>query len=485
MSGSGREPRPIEDKARPGVKRTLMRVTLSFVFVVLVAVAGAIITVRIADYQRDQYFEVRKFQAAAAAATLEAADVNALKGNGSDLESPAFKKLRSQLISIKKSDARIRFVYLMRPEGNRMIFLADAEPTESDQYSPPGQVYYEAKQPEFYAFQGKKKPDPWIMGPAKDRWGNWISASAYIVDATGKPVAVLGTDVGVDKALSSFNRIKEVGMLYVLLASLLLGVVLTQWIVWGYNRDSREAAHKAMDDSLMRLNDELIEADHLKSEFIEAASHELRSPVTTISLGVHLIEQNLPEDAPDRLRDPVVKTRKGAHRLVELVNDLLDVTRMQAGGLEIHREILDLGTVVNDAVELFRPLADSKKIEMAVELEGDMRVDLGAQEVKRILENLISNAIKYTDEGKVTVRAEAGPGKVLLAVSDTGRGIPERFTSEVFEKFSRMHLKTGSSERGTGLGLAITQGLAEAHGGRVRVDSKEGEGSTFYVELPQ
>lgn len=222
------------------MKATYIRIAAAVVLVACVAVAGHVATTRIAVYQREQYFEARKFQAATAAASLEPSDVAALRGVAEDEESPAFKSVRAQLQRIKNSDVRMRFIYLMRPLGGRMVFLADAEGSESHAYSPPGSEYREAEPSEFAPFEGRAAPDPWVMGPAKDRWGTWISASAYVLGDDGKPTAVLGTDVAVEKALASFNQTKKVGIIYNGLVCALLALLLAQWIVSRHVRERRE-----------------------------------------------------------------------------------------------------------------------------------------------------------------------------------------------------------------------------------------------------
>ena len=466
-------------------RATITRVVASVLLIAAVFVGGYIVTMKVADYQRDQYFEVRKFQAAAAAAAIDEKDIQALAGAPGDASTAVFQKLRSQLMRIKSSDIRIRFVYLMRPQNGKMVFLVDAEKTDSKDYSPPGQVYYEAKPVEFEPFKGNTPADPWILGPITDRWGTWISANAYIVGSDGLPVALLGTDVGVSKALSSFNQIRNIGILYDVLACILLGVVLIQWIAWRAGKDRRAVLHQEMDDSMIRLNQELVEADRMKSEFIESASHELRGPVTAVNTAVQVIGMHLPEDSSKQMQDLVGIAKTGSTRLVELVDDLLDLTRIEAGGLVIKAEDVDAARIVTDTVEMFRAMAQEKGLSLEVVLEGDeaqARVD--PQAFRRILENLVSNAIKYTDEGGVTVTLDTTGEALELAVSDTGRGIPERFREDAFNKFSRLHLSTDNKERGDGLGLAITRGLVEAHGGRIWIEGEEGKGSTFRVEIP-
>ncbi|MFH1150957.1 MAG: HAMP domain-containing sensor histidine kinase [Actinomycetota bacterium] len=464
---------------------TAIRIVVALLLVAGLAVVGYLVTVEIADYQREQYFEVRKFQDAAAAASIDYHDVEALKGDESDLDTPAYKKLWNQLRRIKESDSRIRYAYLMRPKDGKMIFLVDAEDPGSKDFSPPGQVYYEAEPQEFEVFEGKKRPAPWMLGPITDRWGTWISANAYVVDSKGVPIALMGTDVEVNRALSSFNDIKNIGFLYVVLAAVMLSLVCAQWIVMRYNRDRREALRRHMEDSIIRLNSELIEADRLKSEFLEAASHELRAPVTAVDGALAVMEHQLSgEFSPEGL-ELLDVARTGSRRLVDLVNNLLDLTRIEAGGITVTPTPIDMDELVHAAVKLFGALAMEKGLVLQAEVEppgATTRVD--PEVVRRVLENLVSNAIKYTESGKVTVTAKVAPEAVALEVADTGRGIPERFRAEVFKKFSRLHLSTDSRERGAGLGLAISKGLIDAHGGSISVESTEGEGTTIHVEIP-
>lgn len=464
-------------------------VTRGAMAVVLIAVfftAGILVTHTVADFQRDQYFEVRKFQAAAAAAGLEASDVDSLSGTEADTGTPAFEKLWKKLKRIKDSDARIRFVYLMRPQGGEMVFLVDAEAPGSRDYSPPGQVYFEAKPEEFCPFEGEAPVDPWMMGPVTDRWGTWISANAYVTDEDGRPAAVLGTDVGVGRALASFNQIKEVGTVFTAVGSLLLALVLLQWLMWSYNRDRRLAARLAMEESMMELNSELLEADRLKTEFIESVSHELRGPVTALNGAVLVLSAHMGERLDKDGRRLMDIATAGAARLLELVENLLDVTRIEGGGVEINPEKTDLERLAREIVKVFEVLAEEKGLALDVTFAGgSAEAEVDADAVRRVLENLVSNAIKYTESGKVSVEVRADDESVSFRVSDTGGGIPARFRDEAFKKFSRLHLSTHSRQRGAGLGLAISKGLVEAQGGSITLESEEGKGSTFIFELPR
>ncbi len=470
-------------------KATVIRAVVAVLLVAGATIVGVLLTLKVADFQRVQYFDLRKSQAAAASATLDFKEIELLQGSSEDVGTPAFEELRSQLIRIRDADPRLTFVYLMRPRGDEMVFLVDAEDPESEDYSPPGQVYDEALPEDFLVFEGKRSPVAEIEGPITDRWGTWISASAYILDDKGKPVALLGTDVDIDRALASFNDIRYMGILFTVLLSVLLALILLQWMLWRGLRDRREALRREMEESIVRLNTELLEADRLKSEFIESASHDLRGPATAVDGALQVIDRKLSGELSDTVRELLKIAITGSKRLVDLVGDLLDLTRIEAGGIAINPVEVDAGELVRTTVSEFLALAREKGLTLESLVEegepGRLEVFADPQVLLRIIENLVANAIKYTDSGEITVAVKALDDMVRFTVRDTGRGIPERFKEEVFKRFSRLHLYTGSEERGAGLGLAISKGLAEAHGGHIRVESEEGKGSTFYFDIPR
>ncbi len=142
--------------------------------------------------------------------------------------------------------------------------------------------------------------------------------------------------------------------------------------------------------------------------------------------------------------------------------------------------------LISGTVKVFEAQANEEGLVLRTVFKGDglgLHASVDPTALRRVLENLVSNAIKYTDAGSVTVTVERSDGKLLISVADTGRGIAARFHEEAFKKFSRLHLSTDSKERGTGLGLAISKGLVEANGGRIWMESEEGRGTTFHVEL--
>lgn len=468
-------------------KATALRIVLSVCLVVAVGLSGLLVTFRVADGHRRNYNEQRKVQASTAAAAIDARDVASLKGGQEDIRSPAFARIRSQLVRIKRSDPHVRFVYLMRPQDKKMVFLVDAEDPSSPDYSPPGQVYEEAKPSDFDVFNGKKRPDAIVEDPIRDRWGVWSSASAYILDNDGKPVALLGTDVDVERALSSFNEIRQLGIVFVLVAVLLLMLVLLQWIVWRYHKDRQEALRLEVEKSARKLSEELLKADQMKSEFIQVASHELRGPVNAINIAVQTMDHEYKSQLPKDGQTLVEVAKNGANRLVDLVDNLLDLTRIEAGDYVAKPSPSDLCDLVMRTVRLFEPLAGNKGLRLVSDLpeSGSMDASVDAQAVLRVLENLVSNAIKFTEDGEITVAVEATEEKAHFSVEDTGRGIPTDAWDDLFKKFSMLGLPGEPIQRGAGIGLAVCKGLVEAQGGRIWVESEEGLGTTFHFEIPR
>lgn len=466
---------------------TIARIVVSLVFLVIMAVGGILITLQIANFQKEQYFEVRKYQAAAAAASLDYREVASLKGNAEDKNSDIFWKLHDELVRVKKTDPRIRFVYLMRPnKAGKMIFLVDAEDPQSKDYSPPGQVYYEALPEEFEPFEGIKKPTPFIVGPVNDRWGTWISADAFILNEKNEPIAFLGTDVDVETALASFNQIRYLGILLTIIGVILAALVFTQLIIWRYNRDKRLAVKVREEETLLLLNRKLMEADTLKDEFIQSASHELRAPVTALIIALSQLSSHFEsiEDATIKRVFEIAET--GADRLRELIDDLLDLTRIEGGEIKVEPEDLDVGVLAEEIMKEFESMVRENNLGCELEIKGKNRmISADPNLLRRTLENLLSNAIKYTESGNITIRIDATGDPVLFAIEDTGPGIPEEFREDLFKRFSSLHLSTDSHKRGTGLGLAISRGLVEAQGGRIRFESKQGGGSIFCFDIPR
>ena len=223
--------------------------------------------------------------------------------------------------------------------------------------------------------------------------------------------------------------------------------------------------------------------ERLKSEFVATASHELRSPLTSIKGFVELLRAG--EGLDERQREFLDIVLVSTNRLVDLVNDLLDVARLEAGRVEVHRRPVDVAEVLDDVVTLLRGRIQTKDQHVDVEVAPDTpRVLADATRLRQMLTNLVTNAHLYTDEGgTLTLRAgRHAAGGVRIEVADTGRGMAPDELEHVFERFSRGAGSTGTP--GTGLGLSIVKSLVDLHGGTIDVASTPGEGTTFAITLP-
>lgn len=234
-----------------------------------------------------------------------------------------------------------------------------------------------------------------------------------------------------------------------------------------------------------RLADRLRAASEAKSDFIASMSHELRTPLSAI-LGFSDLMRNEPQQGDRRLvPDEWIEHihRSGGH-LLALINDVLDLAKVEAGRLELEPVPFDLRSVVTETIAGLRPLAERKRLRLTSEVAVERLVaDRGR--VRQVLYNLLSNAIKFTPEGgSVSVEASAGEGGVRMTVADSGPGIAPDDQAAVFEEFRQLGDATARGE-GTGLGLALTRRLVEAHGGRMELSSVPGEGSRFTAVFPQ
>jgi signal transduction histidine kinase len=229
-------------------------------------------------------------------------------------------------------------------------------------------------------------------------------------------------------------------------------------------------------------NSQLVELDTLKDEFVSSVSHELRTPLTSISGYVELL---LEDESVEERRNYLQIVERNADRLLGLVSDLLFAARMQDGRLELQQERVDLRELVADAVESARPRAESADVTLAVDADEVPAVNGEPTRLAQLLDNLLSNAIKFTPGGgRVSVRLRAAAGTVRLEVSDTGIGMSAAERERLFERFYRAQSALERQIQGTGLGLYISRAIVDAHGGRIGVESEQGRGTTFVVDLP-
>jgi len=260
-------------------------------------------------------------------------------------------------------------------------------------------------------------------------------------------------------------------------------------------RTAEERLRKVQEEYTQRLaeanaaleltNRELERANRLKSEFLASMSHELRTPLHTIIGFSELLSEELEGPLNEKQQRFVQHIHTDSLHLLELINDVLDISKIEADRLELRPEAFDLTALVAESLSAVRSLADAKSHKLETALNVPTALEADRLRIKQVLVNLLSNAIKFTPEGgRIRLEASVQEPFVLVSVHDNGVGIPPEEHESIFDKFHQVGATTKGVREGTGLGLAITKRLVEQHGGSIWVQSQPQKGSTFLFTLP-
>jgi PAS domain S-box-containing protein len=259
-------------------------------------------------------------------------------------------------------------------------------------------------------------------------------------------------------------------------------------VLFATARDVTDA--RAAQAALQSAKDAADRANRTKSDFLAKMSHELRTPLNSIIGFSEILESEGVGPLNDKQRRYVANVLLSGRNLLQLINDILDLSKVEAGRMQLMVEPFEMGEVLAQAREIVVPLAVKKHLTMDLALPGSLPVQADPAKIKQVLFNLLSNAIKFTpDGGRITLAARAvpsagnGAGYVEVTVADTGIGIAPEHLERIFVEFEQVGVES-RTHQGTGLGLALTRKLIELHGGRVRVESELGKGSTFRFTLP-
>ena len=249
--------------------------------------------------------------------------------------------------------------------------------------------------------------------------------------------------------------------------------------------EKREALELA-NRELAEANAKLRELSDMKEEFLALTTHDLRSPLTVISGVINFFTSGRLGDLTPEQKNMVAMMERNAQNLIELVNDLLDASKLESGTLRLDLTSVDVRALADELRESMEPLAREKGITIEELIPDDLpplRADRA--KLRRVLVNLVSNAVKFTPRGgRVELRAEREGGMVRVCVTDTGVGIAPEDLDRLFDKYEQARSRATRSEKGTGLGLSITRQIVELHGGKITVRSEVGKGSTFSFTIP-
>lgn len=237
------------------------------------------------------------------------------------------------------------------------------------------------------------------------------------------------------------------------------------------------------DRRLEHVNEELRRANQVKSEFLSVMGHELKTPLHAIRGYAQLLKEGIDGPVTEAQREDLDNIVTSGDHLRALIDNILHFSKLESGEETLHPDVVEVGKLIDEAMQNVQVVAREKGVELRANADG-LHVRADSTKLKQVLINLLSNALKCTDEGHIEVSAEQQDGEVVFAVRDTGIGIPQSHWEQIFEPFTQLDSSTTRPWAGIGLGLSIVKKYIEMHRGRVWVRSREGEGSAFYFTIP-
>lgn len=439
-----------------------------------ILVAGIIISETAQNFLNNNAEKAFVARARIAAAGIDASLVKSLTVDISDTTSTAYKSVKQQLITIKAASNDMRFVYLMGKQKNQVIFLVDAEPADSKDYSPPGQIY---PNPSDYLMGIFETGNAFVEGPITDDWGTWISGHAPIIDSdNGQILAIIGIDIDAVTWQQTINlyRWGSIGII-LLLVILVLVYFISLWRISHANAERRDTADK-LEQAVAKLHNTNKELE----SFSYSVSHDLRAPLRHI----HGYSEALEEDYSDKLTGEgltyLQRLRHAVLNMDRLILGLLKLSRVSKQGLNIEK--VDLGQLAQEVIEDLNTEYKDQIYQTSVAENlicyGDIRL------LRIVLENLLSNAYKYsflTPNPRIEIGATEVEGETAYYVKDNGIGFDMAYQDKIFEPFQR--LQTENQYEGSGIGLSTVVRIIHRHKGRIWAEAIPDQGAKFYFTL--
>jgi signal transduction histidine kinase len=400
-----------------------------------------------------------------------------------DLKNPYYITLKNTLKEAIRVNDKAKFAYLYTQKNGNIYFMADSEPENSSDYSPPGQEFSEAA---ISDWQPLIKGVELVTKPLTDRWGTWISALIPIKDkSSGKCIAVFGMDFSAESYqheifIEEFRTSAIIALLLLVLFFLVKirenNLILKNEIV------VREEAERMV----KQQNEELQELNITKDKFFSIIAHDLRGPFAGFLGLTEMLAQTLHTMSLEQIQKFASSMEKSSKNLYRLLENLLQWSLMQRNVLNFKPQPNILLDLINESLAPVIEMATAKQIEIKIDIPVNLSIYADNQMFNTITRNLVTNAIKFTPQGgKVTLSADSLNDKfVEIAIKDTGIGMPEDILKNLFNLGAVTSRKGTEGEPSTGLGLIICKDFVDKHGGKIRVESKEGKGSTFYFTFP-
>ena len=233
-------------------------------------------------------------------------------------------------------------------------------------------------------------------------------------------------------------------------------------------------------------NEKIVEANKAKNEFLANISHELRTPLNSIIGFSEVLKEGIIGELNDKQKEYINDIYVSGVHLLGMINEILDISKIESNAMNVNYSKFDLNMSINEVINVIKPLSQKKNIEIDCDVQKKLELEADYQKVQQILYNLLSNAIKFTpNDGQISILTELEDDYIVIKIKDTGIGIDSKYLGKIFGKFVQLHSVYTKKESSTGLGLTITKELVELHKGKIYVESKINEGSTFIVKLPK
>jgi signal transduction histidine kinase/CheY-like chemotaxis protein len=424
---------------------------------------------------------------AAAAAALVDGDAHETLVSRQQETSDAYRRALVPLQRIQHSDPQIKFIYTCVLRHGQVRFVLDPTPpgdADGDGVEDRSGIMDEYAEASEELRHALREQIPLAeSSPTVDRWGTFLSGYAPFTTSDGRFAGVVGVDLTIDRYLERLAGLRQAALIgagVALLTSLLVGLS-----VYALRRTAaRSARHlDRMVLHLGRARDEAEAATLAKSEFLANMSHEIRTPMNGVIGVAELLAQ---AGLTAQQRDLVDLIRQSADSLMTIINDVLDFSKIEAGKLTLDRRPVDPLVTAEEVVALLEPTATEKGLRLLIDAAPDVPRCLVTDSIRfrQVLANLVSNAVKFTLQGRVRVDLERASDRLRVTVSDTGIGIAEEKLGKLFVEFTQADSSTTRRFGGTGLGLAISKQLVGLMGGTIGARSRAGVGSAFWFTLP-
>ena len=432
--------------------------TLLWLLIIVIVIISAITTLLAFRYFQKQTSDSLEKRVGSMAITIDSKTIDELQGSPDDLTNQTYQDLKNKLINIRSINTDTRFVYLMGRINKQIFFYADSEPVESEDYSPPGQIYGEASQVISDVFDEQKIKSE----VSSDRWGKWLSYMAPIIDQkTGQTIAVIGIDVTYKNYITSIILFSSLPVAVGLIIIALLSMALIY----------------------ARKEEEILK---IRSEYFAIAAHDLRTPLTGIKWAMGSLSK-LSDDQLTKKGKPIFRQiNSSTENMISSINELLDSSNLdKPGSNTLQLSKIEINSLINATLESLKVSIDDKELTVHLIQGKPTNITVDKDKIRRVLSNILSNSIKYSPKGGVIlVNSKTVPDKFIISIKDTGIGIPRGEQDKIFSGYYRATNAKDFTTQGTGLGLYYAKNIVELHGGKLTINSEQDHGTDVMISLP-